>query len=224
MPAPLLLLVALAGAQMIGGGHQGHGHVGRPAGGSWAAPVGDRHTFISPMGEPFRVPGGDGLTAWFQQADKNRDGFVTIDEMRADAQRFFLTLDRSKDGEIDPDDVDYYENTIAPEVRGGALGEGGDDEAGGGSRLGVLSIPEPVTTADTNLDRGVSAQEFQVAADKRFHVLDLNGDGRLTLDELQASRSAARAKSRRAQTPQSDPDADNNLPPIGGDSMPPNSN
>lgn len=204
MPAPLLLLAALAAAQP--GPFVAHGRA-----------------FISPMGEPFHAA-GDGLQAWFEQADRNHDGSVTMDELRQDAQRFFLTLDTNHDGEIDPDEVDHYENVVAPEIRsgGGFGGESANDEATGGGRLGLLTIPEPVTAADTNLDRGVSSQEFQTAAEKRFGLLDRDGDGRLTLPELQAQRSAVRSNARRASHPtqQSDPDADNGLPPIGGDSMP----
>ncbi|HEX7849985.1 MAG TPA: EF-hand domain-containing protein, partial [Sphingomonas sp.] len=94
--------------------------------------------FISPMGEPFRGP--DPIGAWFDGADANRDGALTLAEFVADADRFFLRLDRGHDGEIDPDDIDYYETVLAPEVRAG--GEGGMTGArpsgggGGGGRRG----------------------------------------------------------------------------------------
>ncbi|WP_458388589.1 hypothetical protein [Sphingomonas sp. F9_3S_D5_B_2] len=157
------------------------------------------------MGEPFRTS-ADGLAGWVQQGDSNHDGFLTSDELKQDAQRFFLTLDANHDGEIDPDELDHYETVVAPEVRvgmGGSDGlESGDDEAAGGGRLGVLSIPEPVAAADTNLDRGVSTQEFQTAAEKRFRLLDLNKDGRLTLAELDVARSGARSNARRSHRTQ----------------------
>lgn len=193
MPAISVILAALAAAQMPG------------------APAPHGRPFLSPMGEPFHVVGADGLTTWFQQADANHDGYLVLDEMRQDAQRFYLVLDANKDGEIDPDELDHYETVIAPEVRVGSGwggGAGADDESSGGGRLGVLNIPEPVATADANLDRGISAQEFQVAAEKRFRVLDLNGDGRLTLAELQSARSAVRSNARR---PHRDPD-DHSVP------------
>lgn len=233
MTPPFLLLAALAAAQMMGGGQMGggqmmggghHGHFGQH-GGYTPQAGGPPHgrAFISPMGEPFHgTPTVDGLTTWFQQADRNHDGSITLDEMKLDAQRFYDTLDANHDGQIDPDEIDHYESVIAPEVRSG-VGFGGadiDDEATGGAALGLLTIPEPVTAADTNLDRGVSAQEFQTAAEKRFGLLDRDGDGRLTLPELQSMRSAVRANARHKRTPQSDPDQDNGLPPIGGDSMP----
>lgn len=75
--------------------------------------------FISPMGEPFRALaiGDDGLTRWFHQADRNQDGFLTSDEMQADADRFFATLDVNHDGAIDPDELVAYEWEIAPEIQ-----------------------------------------------------------------------------------------------------------
>jgi len=64
--------------------------------------------FISPMGEPFRPrdASDDTLARWFSQADRNHDGQLTPDEMRADADRFFATLDSDGDGVIDALDSD----------------------------------------------------------------------------------------------------------------------
>lgn len=81
---------------------------------------------------------------------------------------------------------------------GGMKGGGGDrgtDQAGGrdmantagrqgAGRFSYLAIPEPVSSADANFNRGVSAQELVAAARTRFSLLDTNHDGRLTLAEL----------------------------------------
>ena len=143
MPLPILILTGLltaldplpaAPAPVF------HRHAGRP--------------FISPMGEPFpvRAPGDDTLADWFNQADRNHDGSITLDEMQADADRFFTALDTNHDGEIDPDETTHYETVIAPQVqtgfdpsfiaatgaRGGApagdehRGHGGGHHGGGG--------------------------------------------------------------------------------------------
>jgi Ca2+-binding EF-hand superfamily protein len=164
--------------------------------------------FISPMGEPFfgRVPGEDGLIIWFNQADRNHDGTITLDEMTADADRFFQVLDRNHDGEIDPDDIDYYEQVV-PQIRaqtmittsttpGGDIEEHADSETSAG-RLGLLQIPEPVASADSNFNRGVSPQEFRDAAVKRFQLLDGNHTGKLTLPDLQSVRHAASTYAKR---------------------------
>jgi len=161
------------------------------------------------MGEPFvgRTPGEDGLVVWFAQADRNHDGILTVDEMTADADRFFQTLDLNHDGEIDPDEIAHYEGFVVPELRvnpifsaadlpGGEHVEHVDDESSAG-RLGLLRIPEPVASADTNFNRGVSEAEFREAATQRFQLLDPNNTGRLTLPALQSTRSAASTYAKR---------------------------
>lgn len=109
MPLPALLLTMLASAA--------------PAQTPSSAPiVVTAHPwapFISPMGEPFRARSetDDTLTRWFQQADRDRDGYLTAAEMQTDAERFFATLDTDHDGEIDPDELANYEYEIAPDVQ-----------------------------------------------------------------------------------------------------------
>lgn len=75
--------------------------------------------FISPMGEPFRpLPAGHTpIAAWFSQADGNRDGALTADEMQLDADRFFSRLDENQDGQIDREELVMYESVIAPEIQ-----------------------------------------------------------------------------------------------------------
>jgi hypothetical protein len=75
--------------------------------------------FISPMGEPFRPPstGQAPIARWFVQADRNRDGILTAEEMQLDADRFFARLDTDHDGQIDPDELKTYEWEIAPDIQ-----------------------------------------------------------------------------------------------------------
>lgn len=190
-------------------------------------------TFVSPMGEPFGAveAHSDPLADWFNQADKNHDGRLTIEEMQADAERFFTVLDTNHDGEIDPDEIDHYETVIAPEVSSGGRLEmatvnrssegggrtGGKGRHGGGGhrenesgqggwrgaalnqgyqgaeRFGLLDLPEPVISADTNFNRGVSLEEFRQAASQRFAALDVNHQGLLALAVLETLRPAAPA-------------------------------
>lgn len=99
--------------------------------------------FVSPMGEPFRASqhAGAAQALWFAGADADGDGRITEVEFQRDAMRFFAVLDRGHDGEIDPDDIAYYENVLIPEIRvasggrgpaGGARGPGGPGGRGGG--------------------------------------------------------------------------------------------
>ena len=75
--------------------------------------------FISPMGEAFRPHSAtdDTLADWFGQADRNHDGMLTVDEMQADAGRFFDTLDTDHNGEIEPEELVRYEWQLAPEIQ-----------------------------------------------------------------------------------------------------------
>lgn len=151
-------------------------------------------TFISPMGEPFRAStrGDDALGDWFRQADRNHDGQITSDEMQLDADRFFAVLDSNHDGAIDPDETMHYETVVAPEIQ---LGRGL-----------LLGLHEPVTAADTNLDRDVSVAEFRKAAVVRFQALDVDHQGRLTLALIQSERPPPPSREKRdMDTPGIDP-------------------
>ena len=138
----LLTSLALLMAGCASNRHPQFRH-GRPPGGfhdEGVAGEGPRgRVFISPMGEPFRGQRGgpDPQDIWFQNADIDHDGALSRAEFSKDASRFFAVLDRRHDGEIDPDDIDYYETVLAPEVRvGGSAGGGGGRFAGGGGRAG----------------------------------------------------------------------------------------
>jgi hypothetical protein len=178
--------------------------------------------FISPMGEPFRPPssGEAPIARWFVQADRNRDGVLTTDEMQADAERFFARLDSNRDGQIDPDERRTYELEIAPEIqvnsdwrqsRGQAKPKH-DDHDGyhvnglqGAARYGILNIPQPVASADADFNRAITLSEFKQAAAYRFTLLDGNGQGRLALPEL-AERLPIRPKGKRAKPRKKDVD------------------
>jgi hypothetical protein len=206
--------------------------------------------FISPMGEPFRPPttGEAPIARWFVQADRNRDGILTADEMQADADRFFARLDGSHDGRIDPDEVKAYEWEIAPEIqvnsdwrrrRGEAVPESRPKEdrpfgdgAGkgphdgydgyqinglqGAARYGLLNIPQPVASADADFNRLITLAEFRQAASYRFKLLDGQGQGRLTLPELE-ERLPLRPKGKRARHRKDELDSRVGLPLPEGD-------
>lgn len=156
--------------------------------------------FISPMGQPYHVDGAlSGAEVWFRAADTDHDGRLTVTEMEADADRFFAMLDTNHDGEIDPDEITHYETDMAPEIQvtstyGDPTLAKSDDDGNvtdppyptrlGAGRYGFLDMPEPVVSADVNLDRAISKPEFENAAIRRFHMLDTDGDGFITRREL----------------------------------------
>ena len=181
--------------------------------------------FISPMGEPIRArtPNEDTLARWFYQVDRNRDGYVTPDELVADAVRYFAILDTNGDGQIDPDELVHYEWTVAPEIqvnsrlrRARAPGEAppkaeSDDDNDrarakrrrdnnadygpqGAARYALLNLPEPVAAADADFNRAITLAEFKQAALDRFQLLDKRHEGRVTLQELEAMKPVLTGK------------------------------
>ena len=195
--------------------------------------------FISPMGEPFRARSSvdDALARWFAQADRNHDGVLTADEMRADASRFFARLDSDENGDIDPEELIHYEWEVAPEIqvnsrlrrpRGGQHRANDDEQehrpvtiAGidgslqGAARYALLNIPEPVAAADANLDRSITLGEFRQAGIQRFQLLDTSHLGRLSLEALKALLPPE--KGRRVKRPKDAPDERYGVPlPPGG--------
>jgi hypothetical protein len=164
----------------------------------YCARPGTQPLFLSPMGEPFRAGVGQPYPSglWFAAADRNSDGFVDRVELIADARRFFARLDRDRDGRLTPDEVIAYERDIAPEIgiyaaRRAAMpimrprklksGESGYWEPMGAGQFAWLNIPQPVSGADADIDRVVTAQEFAEAAARRFDMLDKDGSGALRL-------------------------------------------
>ena len=85
----------------------------------------------------------------------------------------------------------------AAKIEADQLGIGGALQ--GAARYGLLNIPEPVAAADTDLNRGVTLEEFTRTAASRFQLLDTAQQRSLTLPQLQAIRSAALADGRRSK-------------------------
>jgi hypothetical protein len=166
--------------------------------------------FLSPMGEPFRAGANDPYPSaqWFAQADTNHDGKLTRGEMLADADRFFARLDLDHDGEIIPTENRAYEDQIAPEIRSQIGREDNpldfakpvkrDKRAPvmpeGAGRWSSLPIPQPVISADADMNRGVSRAEFRAAANERFDRLDTAHQGFLTLATMAKTPMQAAAE------------------------------
>ena len=98
---------------------------------------------------------------------------------------------------------------------GGGMGGGGGHHGGGGNaapatssggggeglqgagRFGLLNIPEPVASTDSDFNRTITQSEFLAAADRRFDVLDLDADGFIARTELPRRASAKAAGDRK---------------------------
>jgi hypothetical protein len=147
----------------------------------------DSRVFISPSGEPFRPDASapDGFETWFARVDTRHDGHIERSEFRADAAQFFKRLDTNGDGAIDGFEVAAYEKTMAPEldISGQGFARGGSSAVEVAS---LLSDPEPVSSADINLNSHITLAEWLDAADRRFDLLDTKHLGYLGHDQLKA--------------------------------------
>ena len=63
------------------------------------------------------------------------------------------------------------------------------------ARAGLLAVPQPVRSADRNMDQRITPEEWAAASDRWFALLDADHDGALTLETL--PRTAIQAGARR---------------------------
>jgi Ca2+-binding EF-hand superfamily protein len=181
------------------GGGDGERGMGRPGGRPAEAKPVSREKMVKPVEE------------MFQAADTNKDGFVTLDELRAvlDSKRDatirerFKKIDTNGDKVIDEKEFVAWQaamGTVAVsdvEARGAGFGivqeslspswkDGRDDQI-------LRAIIEPLSAtvlvnANTNYDKGVTLEELLAYEYKRFDSADLDKDGQLYPQELRSLR------------------------------------
>lgn len=169
--------------------------------------------FISPAGQPFRAPGGRPypVADWFAKADADHDGRLTRDEFRADADAWFTTLDANGDGQISMPEVTRWEEELVPEVSrvgagmSGAMGRRGapgrnsvDTRMQGAAAYSLINEPHPIRGADADFSFSVSRAEWRAASDRRFALLDPDGNGAILLIDLRPTPVQAMGEGGRA--------------------------
>jgi hypothetical protein len=159
--------------------------------------------FVSPAGQPFRAQPGEPypVAAWFAAADRDHDGRLTREESRADAEAWFKVLDASQDEQLDMPEATRWEEELVPEIaRGSTTGLGlrparrqararnsVDTRLQGAGAYSLINEPHPIRGADADFSMSVSRAEWRIAADRRFALLDLDGDGVVALADLRAT-------------------------------------
>jgi len=152
------------------------------------------YMLYSPNGEPLNggplgtptCPGA--LGGWFDRMSKG--GGIPAGAFLKDAQLQFARMDIDHNGYIVSEELDRFR---APYRQAGAYKESSEVLHGihkGRRQPGhadpSLSMPDPVMTADTNLDFKVTPEEFTRQARDVFARLDANNDGMLSRAEVLA--------------------------------------
>lgn len=164
---------------------------------------GIRYSAVSPLGEPLSAPTADAeayrttMRDWFARTDANRDGKLSRAEFMAETARVFPLYDLNHDGYITSFELTQYRVSLPTHtppadtgrrVRPGRVDLTPDEAAtvrtdGRGRpdyRIGI----DPVMGADSNSDFRVTLEELQAEAERRFTLMDKNGDGAISLPEF----------------------------------------
>jgi Ca2+-binding EF-hand superfamily protein len=205
--------IGLFGAALLASGCMGGPRGGPPPGfddedAGGGPPRPRPQLFISPAGQPFRAPAGQPypVAAWFAAADGDHDGRLTRDEFRADADLWFKALDVNGDGRIDMPEVTRWEEVLVPEITRSGQGMSGggararntlDTRLQGAAAYSLINEPHPIRGADADFSFSVSPAEWRAATDRRFVLLDPDGDGAVLLAELRPTPAQTIAAARR---------------------------
>lgn len=203
--APLLAQGSMGGGGMSGG----MGGMGGPPGGGDGPPGGGQGRPAKPREmKPIKRTQLDKIvTAMFQQADSNRDGLVTIDELRLVVQSRrdqiirtrFTAIDSDRNGVISLAEFQAWQGSMGSVALSdtGALGDQGGPVADAilpqlgddpqDMVLGRLIEPLNATViaqANSNYDAGLSLEELLAFQRVRFDAADADHDGLLSADEM----------------------------------------
>lgn len=206
------MIVVLAGLASVTGASAQSGSPGGGRSGGGGPPGMGRPGMGQPprMMKPIKRQKFDkAVTALFRSGDTNRDGFVTLEELRAivgarrDAivRARFEAIDGNRDGTIDIAEFLAWQQRLGslaaaddqpligsdgpvPEVIAPELGDDMEDHilARIIAPLGALTIVD----ANTNYDAGTSLQELLAYEGKRFDAVDTDRDGEISMEEARA--------------------------------------
>lgn len=157
----------------------------------------------------------DALDAWFDRLDPSHTGGISHATLLADAEKQYKLMDLRHDGKVTAEELSKYRlsmmgghylsvSTPGEQAR---LGRGTDEEARPGDRIDedpydddhhhkghapvdafsalTSDQPDPVMTADTDLDGSVTWDEFRALVAQNFADFDKDHKGVITKSEVE---------------------------------------
>jgi len=126
----------------------------------------------------------------FDKVDANKDGRITADEMQAAgrdrASKHFAKKDKNGDGKLTRDEVAHMPDQVFARIDANHDGALAPDELAAAHQGHGDRGAKFFEHLDTNHDGVVSKDEALAGADQRFSKMDANGDGVVTKDEVKA--------------------------------------
>ena len=119
--------------------------------------------------------------------DADRDGNITLAELRDGAAKLFRAIDADGDGRITRDEMRAHHEKLMAAHHGGPGGHMGPPPQGHAGPPPGGPHPPRFEELDTDHDGAISLAEFQQHLEQHFATLDANQDGVLSHDELEAA-------------------------------------
>lgn len=148
---------------------------------------------------------------FFERADLNKDGAITMDEVRTTRTAMFDRVDKNKDGFVTEEEMRAARPARPDGMQGPPRPRHEPREGHDLMSFADANQDGAVTRAEFDAALATRAQEKQTMMQQRsaemFTRLDANKDGRVTRDELEAMRSrmGERMKDRRDGPPPAPP-------------------
>ncbi|MFL6591837.1 MAG: EF-hand domain-containing protein [Luteimonas sp.] len=120
------------------------------------------------------APAETPLARLLRQLDRDGDGRVSRDEQADAASQTFRAMDADHDGQVTAAEMDAVRRDL----------------------YGASRTATAIAQVDTDLDGRISAAEHATATGQGFEETDMDHDGFLTLQDLEAAEAAARKATR----------------------------
>jgi hypothetical protein len=127
-----------------------------------------------------------GLRGPMARFDSDSNGAITLAEARAGAARMFAEADSNKDGRATHEEMMAYHGKIGDHRGGGPRGGHGDHGGADGGR------PGGPMHLDADGDGALTLAETQSGIDAHFAKIDSNRDGSIDEAEMRAAHEAHR--------------------------------